>query len=113
MSRWGDLECPGTPSLGEAQFRLEGPAIVAEVEQLAVVVLPKGRGNLKTHANDKILLIARKVFCGQRGGSKQIEREPKPGVAQARHLAFSWLAIHQTLRVERRARHDDIELGRL
>src|SRR6187399_3465203 len=58
----GDLECPGTPSLGEPQFWLERPAIVAEIEQLAVVVLPKGRGNLKTHANDKILLIAREVL---------------------------------------------------
>jgi len=90
----GDLECPGTPSLGEAQFRLERPAIVAEVEQLAVVVLSKGRGNLKTYTDDKILLITREVFCRQRGRTKQIEREPKPGVAQAGHLALSWLAVH-------------------
>jgi hypothetical protein len=38
----GDLECPGTPGLGIPQLRLERPAIVAEVEQLAVVVLSNG-----------------------------------------------------------------------
>jgi hypothetical protein len=38
----GDLECPGTTGLGIPQLRLERPAIVAEVEQLAVVVLSNG-----------------------------------------------------------------------
>jgi len=64
MSRWGRSRV--TPSLGEAQFRLERPAIVAEVEQLAVVVLSKGRGNLKTYADDKILLIERDDFSSNR-----------------------------------------------
>ena len=110
---WSDLERPGPPSFGNAQFRLERPAIAAEVEQLGVVVLTKGRGNLQAHPNDKILLIAREVLCGQRRRPKQIEREAKPGIAHARHLPLSRQAIHKTLGIERRPRHDDIELGRL
>ena len=90
----------GPQALEIPQFRLERPTVVAEVEQLAVVVLPKGRGSLKAHANDKILLIVREVLCGQRGRAKQIERETKPRVAQTRHLALSWQAIHQPLGVE-------------
>jgi hypothetical protein len=66
-----DLECPGTPGLGNPQLRLERPAIVAEVEQLAVVVLSKWRGNLKAHANDEILPVAGEVLHRQRGGSKR------------------------------------------
>jgi hypothetical protein len=62
-----DLECPGTPRLGNPEFRPERPAIVANVEQLAVVVLSKRRGNLKAHANDEILLVAGEVLRRQRG----------------------------------------------
>ena len=35
---WGDFECPGTPSLGNSQFGLKRPAIVAEVEQLGRLI---------------------------------------------------------------------------
>jgi hypothetical protein len=76
-----DLECPRAPSLGNSQFGLERPAIVAEVQQLAVVVLPKWCGNLKTHANNKILLIASEVLCRQRGRPEQIYRDSKSRVA--------------------------------
>src|SRR5258708_8575934 len=73
----GDLECPGTPGLGNPQFGLERPAIVAEVEQLAVVVLPKWRGKLKAHASDKVLPVPPQVLPRQPAPSHPIHVPPK------------------------------------
>src|SRR6476619_4123827 len=101
-----DLECPWAPGLGNPELGLERPAIVAEVEQLAVVVLPKWRRNLKAHANNKILLVAREFLRRQRWCSEQIDRDTKSGVTQASHLALLRLAVHKTLGIERRGRHD-------
>jgi hypothetical protein len=48
--------------LADSQLRLERPEVVAEVEQLAVVILPERRGNLKADTNNEILPVVRKVL---------------------------------------------------
>ena len=109
----GDLECPRTPSLGNPELGPEQPAIVAEIEEFAVVVLSKWCGDLQAHSDNEILPLAREILHRERGRSKQIDRDAKSRVAQARHLALARLAVHNSLRGERRRRHDHIELGRL
>ena len=108
-----ELECPGTNGLRNPELGLERPAIVAEVEQLAVVVLPERRGNLKADANNEILPVVRKVLHRQRRGPDQIDRNAKSRITQARHLALPRLAVDKAPGGEGRRRHDHIELGRL
>src|SRR5204863_8146277 len=89
-----ELERPGADGFRDPEFGLERPAIVAEeVEQLAVVVLPERRGNLKADANNEILPVISKVLHRQRRGSDQIDRNAKSRITQARHLALPRLAI--------------------
>ena len=58
-----ELERPGADSFRNPKFWLERPAIITEVEQLAVVILPKGSRNLNTDADNEILSVVRKIIC--------------------------------------------------
>ena len=95
------------------ELRPERPSVVAEVEQLAVVVLPERRGDLQAHSDNEILPVAREVLHRERGRAEQIDRDAKSRVAEARHFTLARLAVHEAMRGERRSRHDDIEFGRL
>jgi hypothetical protein len=52
--------------LGESDFRLERPAIRADIEQLVGVVLAERSRHLKARSNDEIRLVVTKLFKRER-----------------------------------------------
>src|SRR4051812_616056 len=90
------FNCPRSPSLRDSQFGLEGPAIVAEIEQLAVVVLSKGRGNLQTGPDNKILPVAREILQRQGWSTDQIDRDTESWIPEAGRLALPRFAVDGT-----------------
>ena len=53
----GQFRSERTPCLGKPDFRFEKPAVGAYVDQFVRVVLPAGRGDGKTYADDDVLLV--------------------------------------------------------
>src|SRR4249919_424363 len=110
---WSNLQRPRTPRLGYAQLGSERPAVVAEVEQFAVVVLPQRGRYLQAYPDNEVLLVIRKLLHRKRRGAEQVYRKAKSGITKSRHLPHARLAVYEAMRGERRIGHYHIELGRL
>ncbi|MNN72311.1 hypothetical protein D3C81_1883370 [compost metagenome] len=75
-------------TLGNPEFRLERPAIVAQVNQPAVVVLAQWRRDRQAGADDHILLVAGELGQGHRRGAIQVDREAKSWIDQPGDITF-------------------------
>src|SRR5262245_34077588 len=60
--------------LGNVEFGAERPAIVAEIEQFGVVILPQRGRHLKADADDEVLLVACEFLQRQGRSTKQVQR---------------------------------------
>ena len=78
----GGLECPGAERLGHAQFRLERPAVGADVDQSVGVVLPGGCRHEQRHADDRVLLVLAKILQRQRRRAVQVDRQAHAAIGE-------------------------------
>src|SRR5690242_20636331 len=77
-----DLERPRTDRLGDACFRLEPPAVGAEVDDPLAVILSPWRGHLQARADDQVLPVIPELLQRQRGCTVEIDRQAETRIAK-------------------------------
>src|SRR4029453_6787785 len=90
----GEFQRQRSEGLGEAQLRLDGPAVGPDIHEFIGVVLAEGSRYLQAGPQDEILLIAGKLLQGERGGAIEVYGETESWVADAGPLPLAGLACH-------------------
>src|SRR4029450_4500148 len=88
----GEFQRQRSEGLGEAQLRLDGPAVGPDMHEFIGVVLAEGSRYLQAGPQEEILLVAGKLLQGERGGAREVDGETEARVAEAGHLALAGLA---------------------
>ena len=101
------FQYPAAKRFGDADLRLEGPAVGADVDELVGIVLTCGRGDRHADAYDRVLPIVRELLDGQRGRPIDVGGEAHRQVRETRPPYAPLVAADLTARREPRVRQQD------
>ena len=77
------LDDPPADRLGDANTRLERPAVRAEVDQLGRVIFPQRCADLKTRTDDRAVLVLNEIRQIQRRRPNEIHGQPETRIPEA------------------------------
>src|SRR3974377_1985737 len=104
-------EHPVPPALGVAEFRLEGPAIGADVDQFRWVILACRGLHEEADTQEGLLLPFCKLWRLHRRPALEVDREAKEAIAQARTVHAFFPADYKPLERTYGVRQADQDIG--
>src|ERR1700679_4232038 len=105
------VEDPAAPAAGEADFRLERPAGVSDVDETGGIVLAGGSGDGEADADEEFLMPLC-VFGGCHGGrAEEIGGEADGGGGETGAVDRQGFAVDGGLEVSNGVGEGDVEVG--